>query len=248
MAERLDRREGSRTESSSNGPLQVRDEIQLGPSVDIEPLDPDRWDDIYIVGDVHGCLAELEVLLDRLAPSDRDVVVFVGDLVRKGPDSEAVLEMVRSRSNLRSVRGNNEQKLLDGTCADSIGGEYLEYLQSLPVAICWDDQLVLHGGIDPRVPLDAQKPETLITMRSIPPGNGYCGPYWFESYEGPPRAFFGHTVLEEPLRMPHAVGLDTGCVYGGALTAYDYHREEFVSVPANHAYQPRPETKIHSSA
>jgi serine/threonine protein phosphatase 1 len=216
----------------------------LGPWVDIEPLDPDRWNDIYIVGDVHGCLAELEVLLDRLAPSARDLVVFVGDLVRKGPDTEAVLELVRSRANFRSVRGNNEQKLLEGTCTDSIGDEYLAYLQTLPVAICLDDQLVLHGGIDPRVPLDAQKPEALLTMRSIPPGNGYSGPYWFESYEGPPRVYFGHTVLEDPFVGEHAVGLDTGCVYGGALSAYDLLRDRVVSVSANTVYEARADAKI----
>ncbi len=67
-------------------------------------------------------------------------------------------------------------------------------------------------------------------MRS-PNGDGYDGPFWFETYEGPPRVFFGHTVLAEPVDREWAVGLDTGCVYGGDLTAYDVRRERFLSVP-----------------
>lgn len=61
-------------------------------------------------------------------------------------------------------------------------------------------------------------------MRS-PNGDGYDGPFWFETYEGPPRVFFGHTVLEEPFEREWTVGLDTGCVYGGTVTAYDVCEE-----------------------
>ena len=76
------------------------------------------------------------------------------------------------------------------------------------------------------------------------PGNGYDGPFWFESYEGPPRVFFGHTVLAEPLVTEWAVGLDTGCVHGGKLTAYDCETEEVVSVPAERTYRPRSDDKV----
>jgi diadenosine tetraphosphatase ApaH/serine/threonine PP2A family protein phosphatase len=81
-------------------------------------------------------------------------------------------------------------------------------------------------------------------MRAVPPQNGYSGPFWFEGYEGPPRVFFGHTVLERPLETEAAVGLDTGCVYGGELTAYDCTRDRFVSVPAEAAYRQRAHEKV----
>nr|WP_233274774.1 metallophosphoesterase [Haladaptatus cibarius] len=72
-------------------------------------IDADEWDDIYVVGDVHGCLTELESLLETLGVNDDDdLVVFVGDLIRKGPDSLGVLELVQANDNLLSVRGNNE--------------------------------------------------------------------------------------------------------------------------------------------
>jgi serine/threonine protein phosphatase 1 len=110
----------------------------------------------------------------------------------------------------------------------------------MPVVVTFEDAMVVHGGVDPRRPLAEHTVEQLLTMRSVPPGNGYDGPFWFESYEGPPRVLFGHTVLAEPLVTDWAVGLDTGCVYGGRLTAYDYRARETVSVPGV-GHRPRPD-------
>lgn len=193
----------------------------------------DSWQDIFVVGDVHGCLPALETLLETLEIGSNDLVVFVGDLIRKGPDSRGVVEYVRERPNMVAVRGNNEQKVLDGRkTIPSLTDEDLAYLRQLPVAISFEDCLVVHGGINPEKPLYEHAPDDLLTMRSLTPENGYDRPYWFEEYQGPPRVFFGHTVLEEPVEREWAVGLDTGCVYGGALTAYDYRRDQFISVPA----------------
>jgi serine/threonine protein phosphatase 1 len=105
-----------------------------------------------------------------------------------------------------------------------------QYVASLPTAISWDGGLVVHGGVDPGRPLAAHSGDDVLTMRS-PGGDGYDGPFWFDRYEGPPRVFFGHTVLAEPIEREWAVGLDTGCVYGGRLTAYDVGRDRFLSVP-----------------
>ncbi|MCO8244442.1 MULTISPECIES: metallophosphoesterase family protein [unclassified Haladaptatus] len=195
-----------------------------------ERIDADEWEDIYVVGDVHGCLPELESLLDELSPSDDDLVVFVGDLIRKGPDSLGVVELVRENDNLRSIRGNNEQKLLDGDVElDEFGENEIESVREFPAAISWEDALVVHGGVDPRKPLSEHSVDDLETTRSMDPDGSYDRPFWFERYDGPRRVFFGHTVLERPVEREWAVGLDTGCVYGGELTAYDYRRDEFVT-------------------
>ncbi|OYR54630.1 metallophosphoesterase family protein [Halorubrum halodurans] len=208
-------------------------------------LDVTDRDDVYVVGDVHGCIEELRRLMDRLDPGPDDLVVFVGDLVRKGPDSKAVVEFVRERENLVSVRGNNEDKLIhDRKRLDDLGDADRRYLESMPVALSWDDALVVHGGVDPTRPLATQGIESLLNCRSVPPGNGYAGPFWFETRRGAPRTFFGHTVLDEPVRTEWAVGLDTGCVYGGSLTAYDYRDDAFVSVPARETYEARPDEKV----
>jgi serine/threonine protein phosphatase 1 len=207
-------------------------------------FDADQFEDIYIVGDVHGCIDELRTLWARLDPGDADLVVFVGDLIRKGPDSDAVVEFVATRENAISVRGNNEAKIIQERIDTDPFDSVIETIESFPLVVSWDDAAALHGGLDPRKSPAAHSRMELLETRSIPPGNGYDGPFWFELYERTPQVFFGHTVLEEPYLSESAVGLDTGCVYGGSLTAYDYFAEECLSVPASETYQSRAPEKF----
>jgi serine/threonine protein phosphatase 1 len=207
-------------------------------------IDADVWDDIYIVGDVHGCLQELQRLLGRLDPSADDLVVFVGDLVRKGPDSAGVIDLVRSRSNFVTVRGNNEEKLLRGEKSlDELDAEDLRWIADLPVAIHWDGALVVHAGVDPRKSLVEHTVDDFENVRELG-GGDYEPPFWYDEYAGAHRVFFGHTPLEDPVVRRHAVGLDTGCVYGGALTAYDWSRDRFVAVTPDRTVRERPARKF----
>lgn len=208
-------------------------------------VDPDRWDDLYVVGDIHGCRHTLERLLSNIDPSSRDLLVFVGDLVRKGPDSAGVIDIVRSAPNMLSVRGNNEAKIIRGDkTLPELSTADREWLRSLPVAISWPGNLVVHGGVNPRKPVTEHTVCELLSMRGLEPDAGYDGPFWFDEYAGPPRVYFGHTVLERPLISPWAVGLDTGCVYGGQLTAYSPTQEQLYTVPAREPSMSRPEAKI----
>ena len=207
-------------------------------------VDADAWDGIYVVGDVHGCLRELEHLLDRLDPAAADLVVFVGDLVRKGPDSAGVIDLVRSRPNFVTVRGNNEEKLLRGEKSlDELDDADLRWIADLPVAIHWDDALVVHAGVDPRKSIAEHAVDDFENIRELGDGD-YEPPFWYDEYEGDRRVFFGHTPLEDPVVRGNAVGLDTGCVYGGALTAYDCRRDRFVSVTPDRTVQERPARKF----
>ena len=199
---------------------------------------------ISVVGDVHGCIDELRALWERLAPGSEDRVVFVGDLVRKGPDSDAVVEFVRTRESALSVRGNNEEMVRRGDGTAGLSPASRAAIESFPLVVSWDGAIVVHGGVDPETPLGEHSPAELLETRSIPAENGYDGPFWFDSYEGPPRVFFGHTVLTEPRVGEWAVGLDTGCVHGGQLTAYDCTRRTTVSVPAERTYVPRSENRV----
>jgi serine/threonine protein phosphatase 1 len=210
----------------------------------LHEIDPDDWADVWVVGDVHGCRRELERLVDRIDDGDT-LFVIVGDLVRKGPDSAGVVSFVRDRDNVKSVRGNNEAKVIRGekTLPDLSGAD-VEYLASLPIGITLGDSLVVHGGIDPQRPLAEHSAEDLLTTRSLTPDDSYQRPYWFERYAGPRRVFFGHTVLESPVETDHAIGLDTGCVYGGELTAYHFETGETVTVEATETYQERSDEKV----
>ncbi|WP_181691003.1 metallophosphoesterase family protein [Natronomonas sp. LN261] len=222
-------------------------ELTLNTEIDAphRRIDSTGWNDIYVVGDVHGCRQTLERLLERLDPTSDDLVVLVGDLVRKGPDSKGVIDLVRSRPNVRTVRGNNEQKLIDGRKSiDALTDEDLAYLESLPAVISWDDVAVVHGGIDHRKPVDEHTLSELLNTRSLAPEGGYERPFWFETRREGPRVFFGHTVLAEPFESEYAVGLDTGCVYGGQLTAYEYRTAESITVDPPETYLPRSSDSI----
>ncbi|MEO5928323.1 MAG: metallophosphoesterase [Candidatus Kapaibacterium sp.] len=63
---------------------------------------------------------------------------------------------------------------------------------------------------------------------------------WAPGFEGPELVIFGHQVYDVPYRHEHAIGIDTGCVFGGALTALRYPELEFESVKSLGArYHPR---------
>lgn len=202
-------------------------------------IDPSEYRETYVIGDVHGCRETLDALLEKLDSGPDTMLVFVGDLVRKGPDSAGVVEFVRTHDNAVSVMGNNERKLVDGEkTVPALTDDDLAYLADLPLVISWEDTLVVHGGIDPRKPVPGHTREEILTFRSLGDG-GYERPYWFERHCTAPRVFFGHTVLAEPFATPGAVGLDTGCVYGGQLTAYRWSTGEFLAVEPEETYQSR---------
>jgi protein phosphatase len=59
---------------------------------------------------------------------------------------------------------------------------------------------------------------------------------WASEYRGPAMVVYGHTPVPEPDWLNRTVNIDTGCVFGGKLTAFRYPEKEFVSVPAARTY------------
>jgi hypothetical protein len=200
-----------------------------------------------IVGDVHGCRVELELLLDRLTFTAGDRLVFVGDLVARGPDSLGVLDVVR-RTGAIVVRGNHEQKLIDwrearqtrlrgGTARNvKLGPIHAQIAEDLrPVdwsiletSALWIDfpehgARVVHAGVQPGVAIDRIKPSTLMGIRTLgpqgKPSERLGAVLWGSRYVGPPHVVFGHNAAPGLQLHRWATGLDTGCVYGGRLTA-----------------------------
>ncbi len=199
-----------------------------------------------IVGDVHGCASELESLLDAVGFASGDRLVFVGDLVARGPDSLGVLDIARKTGAI-VVRGNHEQKLLDWRNARehwlrrenvpkaALGKMHRDVVRELrPVDWSLLDSTklsldlpehglrVVHAGVDPAVPFELQDPDTLLRIRTVlVPGHarGEGHVLWGLRYTGPPHIVFGHNAAPGLQLHPWATGLDTGCVYGGRLTA-----------------------------
>lgn len=205
-----------------------------------------------LIGDVHGCIDELRALLRACAAQPSDRVVLVGDLVAKGPDSQAVVQFARE-SGLLAVRGNHDEHVLRAREAvaqlkpwhrevvQTLREEDWAYLGALPFWLRLPEGVVaVHGGLVPGVALEAQRPEDLVSMRSLREDGRATrrieGVPWASVWQGPEHVVFGHDAIRGLQLYPHATGLDTGCVYGRELTALILPERRLVSVPARRAY------------
>jgi hypothetical protein len=214
-----------------------------------------------LIGDVHGCIDELQLLLQQLRVGRDERLVFVGDLVAKGPDSQSVVACAREYQAL-GVRGNHDEavlrylralragqeppksKAVHRLVASQLQAEDEQYLEALPTWLRLPalNTLVVHAGLLPGVAPEAQAPEDLLGMRSIRPDGRASsrladGPLWASLWQGPEQVVFGHDAITGLQRHPFATGLDTGCVYGGALTALLLPEGRLVTIPARRAYQ-----------
>jgi protein phosphatase len=246
------------------------------------PLPPDRRAErgpFDVVGDVHGCGDELEALLAGLgyapdAPGPGAVwrhaagrrVVFVGDLVDRGPRVVDVLRLAMAgvaAGAMFAVPGNHDDKLLRAlrghvvqrthglaeTMA-AVEGEgpafaarVRDFLGGLPSHLVLDGGglVVAHGGL-PRH-LHGRDDRHVRDRALYGEVTGARDPYglpvrvdWAARYAGPPLVAYGHTPVLAPRWKHDTVDLDTGCVFGGALTALRWPERETVGEPARRQY------------
>jgi len=213
-----------------------------------------------IIGDIHGCFDELCDLLKLIDLQTDDRIIAVGDLITKGPKSAQVLDRFINDQRFSSVVGNHDRKIrqrlrgepvpLTKQQRDAIQQldddreRYSQYLRSLPYMIELRNHLIVHAGIRPGVPLNEQMASDLTEIRTMGADpTRRKGTAWYEIYRGPKTILFGHWPKKKPKRAPFAIGLDTGCVYGGQLTGYIIESDEFVSVPARDTYDGRRKEK-----
>ena len=209
-----------------------------------------------IVGDVHGCLGELEALLNeaRLSPKT-DQLIFVGDLVAKGPDSRGVVKLAQ-KWNAKSVKGNHDAHVLRYrrggeremkkhhlSVAKSLDEADWRYLEAMPLWLTLPGIIVVHAGLVPGIPLEKQEEQALINMRSLTALGHWskhisAGEPWASRWAGPERVVFGHDAVRGLQQYPHALGLDTGCVYGKRLTGLLLPVDAVISVPAQKVWTP----------
>jgi hypothetical protein len=215
---------------------------------------------VLIVGDLHGCREELEDLLEHSGWDERDQLVSVGDLVAKGPDSLGVVRLMRKLGAL-AVRGNHDQHCLrwwesrrlgrqppdlrpaHRRVAETLEEEDWQWLSDLPfyLELPEHDAIVVHAGLLPDVPLPEQQPYDLMNMRSVLADGTASRTYedgapWATLWPGPRLVVFGHDAIRGLQQHPYAIGLDTGCVYGGWLTGVWLPEKDLVSVPARASY------------
>jgi polynucleotide kinase-phosphatase len=244
----------------------------------------DRTGPFDVIGDVHGCLAELGELVDRLGyrceydpaglltgaahPQGR-IAVFLGDLVDRGPDTPGVLGLAMTMTAAGQalvVAGNHEAKLLRALrgrdvkishgLAESLSqidareagqpgfrAEAESFLEGLLSHYMLDGGrlVVAHAGLKEAFHGRASGRVRAFALYGDTTGEtdefGLPVRYpWADDYRGRAMVLYGHTPLPEPEWVNNTMCLDTGCVFGGRLTALRYPERELVSVPAHRTY------------
>jgi protein phosphatase len=236
-----------------------------------------------IIGDIHGCFDELDALLAKLGyeltqtngdaepsysaqhPEGRKVV-FLGDLVDRGPRIPDVLRLTMSMvasGNALCVPGNHDVKLmrkLNGKDVRITHGlaESLEQLEREPPELKervaeFVDKLVSHYVLDDgrlvvahaglREELQGRGSGKVRDFALFGETTGETDEFglpvrynWAAEYRGKAMVVYGHTPVPEPEWLNRTICIDTGCVFGGKLTALRYPEKELVSVSALQTY------------
>jgi serine/threonine protein phosphatase 1 len=199
-----------------------------------------------IVGDIHGCHLELLDLLAKAGIGEGDLLVSVGDLVDRGPDPGAVVDLFRSRPGSVALMGNHERKHARGVLSygqevtrQQLAGRYeadVAWMRALPYHLERPDVRAVHLGHFPGTPLD-EVPEDVRAGTSSGEARLRerfgAAPWWEHYHDAVPIAFGHHVVGREPLVVRDRVfGLDTGACHGGALSGLLLPSMRLVSVPA----------------
>ncbi|MEO0330494.1 MAG: polynucleotide kinase-phosphatase, partial [Bacteroidota bacterium] len=192
--------------------------------------------------------------------------VFLGDLVDRGPDSPAVLKLVMSmvRSGVAyCVPGNHDMKLhrylkgknvqlkhgLEKTVEQLAGeseaflADVKEFLYGLVSHYVLDEGklVVAHAGLKEEMQGRGSGAVRAFSMYGETTGEidefGLPVRYdWASEYRGKAIVVYGHTPVPEAQWLNRTIDIDTGCVFGGKLTALRYPEQELVAVPAKKVY------------
>ena len=196
---------------------------------------------IFAIGDIHGCYDQLLELMKKI-PIDfnQDTLVFMGDYIDRGPNSVEVVDfLIKLKKRVPGIiflKGNHEdmlekylngtdrftyllnggQQTLDSYMAKSFQSEFfpipdnhMEFFKSLRLFYETEEFIFVHAGLRPKIPLKSQSSEDLLWIRDK---------FVKTKYDFGKRVIFGHTPLKQPLVEPNKIGIDTGAVYGNALT------------------------------
>jgi serine/threonine protein phosphatase 1 len=213
---------------------------------------------LFAVGDIHGCHTEFAELLSRLALEKTDRLVLLGDLINRGPDSSKVIDLARAHGAI-SLLGNHELRFLkyrrtgdkkflkdgDSVTHQALRPDDWAYLEAMRITFEVPElnTVFVHGGFLPGQPWQRQPPE-VVTRIQVIDRNGQPAkradepgaPLWADLWSGPPFVIYGHTPRPEVYKLKWSLGLDTDCVRGGALTAYEVSEKRFVQVKAREKY------------
>lgn len=195
---------------------------------------------VVLVGDVHGCLLEAQELITEITPRvGLDRVIFLGDLVDRGPFPVETVRWIRS-SGYECLLGNHESKLVRWRRREAqrretgrenkmrapsperqaqweaFTEEEVDWLRRLPVMLdLADNWMAVHGGLTPGVPLENQNPDKVIRLRALYPDTMKAASLTDEqSLDDPPGSVFWTTLWKGPWSI----------VYGHAVHGLEHPR------------------------
>jgi protein phosphatase len=235
-----------------------------------------------IIGDIHGCYDELKELLTKLdyninenliysdelaiTSARHRRVIFLGDLIDRGPNSIAVLALVMNMVKhgiAFCILGNHDLKFLSylkgkniqikhglettikefETVSEAFKNQVILFLESLdPYYILDNNKLVAaHAGLKERYQgRISQRIKSFALYGDTTDETDELGfpirQNWAQHYKGEAMVVYGHTLISEAVWINNTLCIDTGCVFGGKLTALRYPEKEIVEVVAKAAY------------
>ena len=179
-------------------------------------------------------------------PVTSPLLIHIGDYVDRGPDSAAVIARLLDGPRIDGMKvinlmGNHEHTMLAAISGDRPAGTdwlyqggrpalesygidpdgpreawieqippaHLAFLRGLSMQYRQGDYLFVHAGIRPGIPLDQQAPEDLLRIRQ---------PFLYTEQSFGVVVVHGHTPVKAPVVRPNRIAIDTGAVFGGALT------------------------------
>ena len=203
------------------------------------------------IGDIHGHSIALKALIGLIEVQQSDTIVFLGDYIDRGPDSRGVIEQVirlADRCHVVALMGNHEEMLLSAKAGNrslktwlSNGGDaalmsygtendlscipqdHINFFQGLRRVHESEEHFFIHANYAPNWRLEEHDSNTAMWMSlSDIPGPHYSGKI----------AVLGHTPQPDGkiLDLGHLICIDTGCGFGGLLTALDLTNGEMWQV------------------
>jgi serine/threonine protein phosphatase 1 len=149
---------------------------------------------IYAISDIHGCSKTFNELLNKISFSTNDTLYLLGDYIDRGPGSiqtiDKVIELQSSGYNIKCLRGNHEQMMLNSIqhlsqsilweknggdkvldelgihSASQIPQKYINFIEGLPYYIETDDFFFVHAGLNLQIPDPLQDKESMIWIRN----------------------------------------------------------------------------------
>lgn len=202
----------------------------------------------------------------EVTPPTGRTAIFLGDLVDRGPDSPSVLRLVMSMINSKvayCVPGNHDmklQKFLSGKDVqlkhglaltveqmksenDHFRNQVKEFLYSLVSHYVFDNGrlVVAHAGL--KEEMQGRGSGAVRSFCMFGETTGETDEFglpvrfnWASEYRGKAMVVYGHTPVPEAQWLNRTIDIDTGCVFGGKLSALRYPEEELVSVDAKATY------------